>query len=125
MLFKRMNQDRVQVYLDKFNDDDAKDVIKYMKLPDLVQRVGVENAMLCLQEIKMNLPKSTDLLPLKVVKKIKNFASQYTEQDIEQLLIKERINVKRLVFNALEDKFYDKIPPKVASIVASHLQSIV
>lgn len=121
MLFNRMNQDRVQTFLDKFNENDAQDVIRYMKLPDLTQRVGVENAMRCLQEIKMNLPKSTDLAPMKVVKKIKNFASKYSEKELEMILIKERIGVKRLVFTALEDKYYEKIPPKVASIVATHL----
>ena len=116
-----MNQDRVQTILDKFSENDAQDVIKYMKLPDLTQRVGVENAMRCLQEIKMNLPKASDLAPVKVVKKIKNFASKYSEKELEMMLIKERIGVKRLVFTALEDKYYEKIPPKVASIVATHL----
>lgn len=121
MLFNKMNQDRVQTFLDKFEDNDAQDVIKYMKLPDLTQRVGVENAMKCLQEIKMQLPKASDLAPMRVVKKIKNFASKYSERELETMLIKERIGVKRLVFTALEDKYYEKIPPKVASIVASHL----
>ena len=121
MLFNRMNQDRVQTILDKFSENDAQDVIKYMKLPDLTQRVGVENAMRCVQEIKMNLPKASDLAPVKVVKKIKNFASKYSEKELEMMLIKERIGVKRLVFTALEDKYYEKIPPKVASIVATHL----
>ena len=121
MLFKRMNQDRVQTFLDKFDENDAQDVVKYMKLPDLTQRVGVENAMRCLQEIKMNLPKPTELAPMRVVKKIKNFASKYSEKELEMMLIKERIGVKRLVFTALEDKYYEKIPPKVASIVATHL----
>jgi hypothetical protein len=121
MLFNRMNQDRVQTFLDKFDQNDAEDVAKYMKLPDLTQRVGIENAMKCLQEIKMNLPKASDLAPMKVVKKIKNFASKYSEKELETMLIKERIGVKRLVFTALEDKYYENIPPKVASIVATHL----
>jgi len=121
MLFNRMNQDRVQTFLDKFDENDAQDVVKYMKLPDLTQRVGVENAMRCLQEIKMNLPKASDLAPVKVVKKIKNFASKYSEKELETMLIKERIGVKRLVFTALEDKYYESIPPRVASIVATHL----
>ncbi len=121
MLFNRMNQDRVQTFLDKFEQPDAEDVVKYMKLPDLTQRVGVENAMRCLHEIKMNLPKASDLAPMKVVKKIKNFASKYSEKELETMLIKERIGVKRLVFTALEDKYYENIPPKVASIVATHL----
>ena len=121
MLLNRMNQDRVQTFLDRFDENDAQDVVKYMKIPDLTQRVGVENAMRCLQEIKMNLPKASDLAPMKVVKKIKNFASKYSEKELETLLIKERIGVKRLVFTALEDKYYENIPPKVASIVATHL----
>lgn len=121
MLFNRMNQDRVQTFLDKFDENDAQDVVKYMKLPDLTQRVGVENAMRCLQEIKMNLPKASDLAPVKVVKKIKNFASKYSEKELETMLIKERIGVKRLVFTALEDKYYESIPPRVASIIATHL----
>lgn len=125
MLFKRMSQDRVQVYLDKFSESDAQDVIKYMKIPDLEQRIGLENAMRCLQDIKNNIPKSTDLVPMKVVKKIKNFASKYSDKELETILIKERLGVKRLVFTALEDKYYDKIPPKVASIVATHLENIV
>ena len=69
----------------------------------------------------MNLPKASDLAPMKVVKKIKNFASKYSEKELETMLIKERIGVKRLVFTALEDKYYENIPPKVASIVATHL----
>ena len=121
MLLNRLNQEKVQTILDKFEQNDAQDVIKYMKIPDLTERVGVENAMRCLYEIKMNLPKSTDLAPMKVVKKIKNFASKYSEKELETILIKERLGVKRLVFTALEDKYYENIPPKVASIVATHL----
>ncbi len=125
MLFNRMNRDRVQTILNKFDDDDAEAVVKYMQVPDLEKKVGAQNTMRCLYEIKMHLPSSTDVIPDKVVKKIKEFAAQYSEQELERLLIKERIGVKRLVFSALEDKFYEKMPPKVASIVASHLQSIV
>lgn len=121
MLFKKMNQDRVQVFLNKFNPDDAQTVIKFMKMPDLPERVGAHNALRCLQEIKTNLPQNTDLTPAIVVRKLKKLGEKYSSKDLDTLLIRERIGVKRLVFNALEDKYYDKIPPKVASIVATHL----
>lgn len=125
MLFKKMNQDRVQTILNQFEPEDAESVIKFMKLPDLTERVGAQNALRCLQEIKMNLPKSTDLTPVKVVNKIKHFASKYTSTQLDTILLPERMGVKRLVFNALEGEYYDKMPPKVASIVASHLQNSV
>ena len=121
MLFKKMNQDRVQTILNKFDPEDAQAVIKYMRVPDLAQRIGTANALRCLQEIKTNLPKATDIAPNRVVMKLRHFASKYSSKDLDTILIRERMGVKRLVFNAIEGKYYDKMPPKVASIVASHL----
>ncbi len=125
MLFKKMKQDKVQAILNKFDENDAQTVIKFMRMPDLPERVGTHNALKCLQEIKTNLPQSTDLTPTRVILKLKKFASNYSVQDLDTVLIRERIGVKRLVFNALEDKYYEKIPPKVASIVATHLLNSV
>lgn len=125
MLFNRMKQDSVQAILNKFDPDDASTVVKYMKFNDLAQRVGEANAYKALQEFKMTLPKVTDLAPVRVVQQIKKFASRYSRKQIDTILIRERIGVKRLVFNALEDEYYDKMPPKVASIVATHLADSV
>lgn len=125
MLFKKMNQDRVQTILNKFDPEDARAVIKYMRVPDLAQRVGTANALRCLQEIKTNLPKNTDISPNKVVLKLKKFVSKYSAKELDTMLIRERIGVKRLVYNAMEGKYYDGMSPKVASIVATHLYDSV
>lgn len=125
MLFNKMNQDKVQTILNKFDPEDAQTVIKYMRVPDLAQRVGTANALRCLQEIKTNLPRNTELSPNKVVLKLRKIASKYSSKEIDTILIRERMGVKRLVFNALEGNYYDKMPPKVASIVATHLADSV
>ena len=125
MLFKRINQDKVQAILDKFNPDDAQAVIKYMKMPDLVQRVGQENALRCLQEIKMSLPRQTELTPNIVVLKLKKQLEKYSSKDLDTMLASERMGVKRLVFNAIEGNYYEGIAPKVASIVATHITNSV
>ena len=125
MLFNRMKQDRVQTILNKFEKDDASSVVKYMRVPDLEERVGKENAMLALQDLKQSLPKTTNLTPQRVIAQIKLFASKYSRKQLDTILIRERMGVKRLVFNALEDEFYDGMPPKVASVVATHLSNIV
>ncbi len=125
MLFKKMNQDKVQTILNKFNPEDAQAVIKYMKFPDLPERIGTHNALRCLQEIKTTLPKTTDLTPNRIVLVLRNIASKYTTTQLETMLLRERVGVKRLVFNALEGDYYNKIPPKVASVVASHLRNSV
>lgn len=125
MLFKKLNQDKVQSILNKFDPQDAEAVIKYMRMPDLIDRVGGANALRALQEIKTTLPKNTQITPHKVILKLKKFGSKYSSKELDTILIRERMGVKRLVFNAIEGKFYDKMPPKVASIVASHLTDSV
>ena len=125
MLFNRMNRDQVQAILNVFDEQEAETVIKFMQMSDLGERVGAHNALRCLQEIKMNLPKNSEMTPVKVVKRLKHFASQYSGKQLDTMLIKERIGVKRLVFSAIEDKFYDKMPPKVASVIATHLLNSV
>lgn len=125
MLFNKMKQDKVQTILNKFDPEDAQAVIKYMRVPDLAQRVGTANALRCLQEIKTNLPRNTELTPNRIVLKLQKIASKYSSKEIDTILIRERMGVKRLVFNALEGNYYDKMPPKVASIVATHLADSV
>lgn len=125
MLFNKMNQDKVQTILNKFDPEDAQAVIKFMRIPDLPEKIGTVNALRCLQEIKTTLPKSTELNPNNVVLRLRKLASKYTSKEIDTILIRERMGVKRLVFNAIEGKYYDKMPPKVASIVATHLSDSV
>ena len=125
MLFNKMKQERVQTFLNKFDEDDASSVVKYMRVPDLVEKVGRENAMLALQDLKQSLPKATNLSPQHVIAQIKLFASKYSRKQLDTILIRERMGVKRLVFNALEDEFYEGMPPKVASVVATYLLNIV
>lgn len=125
MLFKKMNQDRVQTILNTFNPEDAEAVIKYMQINDLPSKIGAHNALRCLQEIKTSLPKNTDFGPNKVVNILKKVGTKYSTTQLETILIRERIGVKRLVFKALEGEYYNEIPPKVASVVALHLYNSV
>ncbi len=125
MLFNKMKHERVQTILNKFEEDDASSVVNYMRVPNLAEKVGAENAMLALQDLTNSLPKMTNLTPQRVIAQIKHFASKYSRKQLDTILIRERIGVKRLVFNALEDEFYDAMPPKVASVVATHLSNIV
>lgn len=125
LLFKQMKQDKVQTILNKFNPDDASSVIKFMGMPDLPEKVDPYVAMQCLQEIKTNLPTNAKALsPTKIVHKIQNI-SQYVERpQLEQMLKLERAKVKRFVFNALEGEYYE-IAPKVANIIATHIEDSV
>ncbi len=125
MLFNKMKQEKVQTILNKFNPDDAQSVIKFMGMEDLSSKLDTNAALRCLQEIKTNLPvQHSDLTPGKIVSKIQNVAQYFDKSTLEQSLKLERIGVRKFVFTALEGEYYE-IPPKIANIIATHLEDSV
>lgn len=125
MLFSKMKQEKVQTILNKFNPDDAQTVIRFMESPDLDSKVDQKSALRCLQEIKTNLPKNEqEITPAKVLKKIQNVSQYFDKSQLEQTLRLERLKVRKFVFTALEGEYYE-MAPKVANIIATHLQDSV
>lgn len=123
LLFKRMKQDKVQVFLDKFNPDDANSVIKFMNVPDLERKVDTNVTLKCLQEIKTNLPQQnpSEITPARLIEKVQKIAQRTNRAHLEELLDSERPKVKRFIFSALDGEFYN-VPPKVANIIAHHVE---
>ncbi len=125
MLFNRLKQDKVQTILNKFNPDDANSVIKFMGMQGLDAKMDTNAILRCLQEIKTNIPKTqTTLAPNKIIDKIQNVSQYLDRSQIEQSLRLERNKVKRFVFTALEGEYFE-MPPKVANIIATHLEDSV
>ena len=125
MLFQKMRQEKVQTILNKFNPEDAQSVIKFMGMSDLGAKVDPGVALRCLQEIKTNIPHANqNVTPSKIIAKIQNVSQYLDKSQLEQTLRSERSKVKRFVFSALEGEYYE-IPPKVANIIATHLEDSV
>ncbi len=125
LLFQKMKQEKVQTILNKFNPDDANSVIKFMGMPDLGEKVDPGITMRCLEEIRTSLPSAhLDLTPSKLVTKIQNVSQYFDKSQLELVLRPERAKVKRFVFTALEGEYYE-MPPKVANIIATHIEDSV
>lgn len=123
MLFQRMQQDKVQVILDRFKPDEANDIIRYMGMPDLAQKIDARTVMHCLRDFRDLLPaQPLNVSPTKIVNKIKAVADFMDRPKLELLLKPERARVRRFVFSALEGETVE-MPTKVAYIIASHIES--
>ena len=59
-----------------------------------------------------------------ILAKIQNVSQYLDRSQLEQTLRMERGKVKKFVFSALEGEYYE-IPPKVANIIATHLEDSV
>lgn len=123
MLFQRMQQDKVQVILDRFEPEEANDIIRYMGMPDLTQKIDARTVMHCLRDFRDLLPaQPLNVSPTKIVNKIKAVADFMDRPKLELLLKPERARVRRFVFSALEGETVE-MPSKVAYIIASHIEN--
>lgn len=124
LLLRTMSQDKISSILNKFNPQDAQLVIQYMQMPDLNQKVDANTAIQCLKEIKTSLPSKRATTPNQLIFRIKNSLQNVPRENLELFLKQERINVKRFVTTALQDELYE-LPPKVANVIAQHIESSV
>lgn len=124
LLLRTMSQDKVSSILNKFNPQDAQLVIQYMQMPDLNQRVDANTAIQFLKEIKTSLPSKNATTPNQLIYRIRNSLQNVDREHLELFLRPERINVKRFVTTALEGELYE-LPPKVANVIAQHIESSV
>ena len=123
MVFQRMQQDKVQVILDRFQPDEAGEIIRYMGVKDLTDKLDARTVMQCLVDFKDFLPMSAlEDSPTKIVNKIKEVCMDADREKLEKLLQPERALVRRFVFSALEDEVV-KIPPKVACVLANYIEN--
>ena len=125
LLFQKMKQEKVQSILNKFNPDDAQSVIKFMGMPDLNSKLDPGMTMRCLEEIKTSVPSAhQNLTPSNILNKIQTVSQYFDKSQLERLLRPERVKVKRFVFTALEGEYLE-MPPKVANIIATHIEDSV
>ncbi len=122
LLLKRVDEEKVQSILERFDQETAGTVIKYMYVDGLEDKVDPTLTMKCLDEIAENLPGATEINKNKLVERVKEAAENYDKNKLELALQLERQKVRRFVFNALEDEYY-AIPPRVADVIATHLEN--
>lgn len=124
LLLKRVTDDRVQTILNRFEQDDAGTVLRYMYVDDLEEKVDPTVTMRVLEDIGRNLPSATEVNTNMLVERVKSAAEMMDRQKLESFVQVERPNVRRFIFNAMEGEFY-KMPPRVAAVIASHLEHSV
>lgn len=122
LLLKRVDEEKVQSILERFDQETAGTVIKYMYVDGLEDKVDPTLTMKCLDEIAENLPGATEINKNKLVERVKEAAQNYDKNKLELSLQLERQKVRRFVFNALEDEYY-ALPPRVADVIATHLEN--
>ena len=125
MLKRIDDEEQVQTILEHFDQEDAGTVIKYMYVDNLEEKVDPNVTMKFLDEIAENLPQAIEVNKKRIVERVKKVAGEMGRTRMENLLQRERQKVRQFVFNAVEDEFYKGVSPKIANIIATHLEHSV
>ena len=124
LLLKQLPQDKIETILNKFNENDAQTVIKYMQMNDLNKKIDENITVKCLQEIRTNLPQAKYVSPSKVLSMMNQIFEIVPKEKIDTIIFKERPGVKEFV-NKANDGEYSEIPSKVASIIVQHIEESI
>jgi len=126
LLLKRIDdEEQVQSILERFEQDDAGTVIKYMFVDNLEEQVDPNVTMKFLDEIAENLPQATEVNKKRIVESVQQTVEAYGRNRMERKLETERQKVRQFVFNAVEGEYYKNVSPKIAKIIATHIQNSV
>ena len=123
LLLKRMDdEDQVQSILERFDQEDAGTVIKYMYANNLEREVDPAVTMKFLDELAEKLPQATEVNKKRVIQRVQHVVSTVGKNRMEKKLQLERHKVSQFVFNAVEGEYYE-ISTRIANIIATYLES--
>lgn len=126
LLLKKMDdEEQVQSILERFEQDDAGTVIKYMYVDNLEEQVDPNVTMKFLDEIAESVPQVTEVNKRRIVESVKNTVQTFGRNRMERKLELERQKVRQFVFNAIEDEYYKNVSPKIANIIATYIRNSV
>jgi len=120
MLLKKLPDDKVSVFLNKFDPNDAKILIQYIQMDDLESKIDSNIVMKCLEEIKMTLPQSNKV---NLNKTLGNFGKIVTKANagaLKDILKDERLLVKDFIFDS--DFNQANLSPWVIQVICNHVE---
>lgn len=124
LLLKRMDdEEQVQSILERFEQEDAGTVIKYMYVDNLEEQVDPTVTMKFLDEIAESFPQATEVNKKKIMQRVQAVVKTVGRNRMERKLQLERQKVRQFVFNAVENEYYNNISPKIANIIATYLEN--
>jgi len=124
LILKRLPEDKANIILSKFSEEDTKAIIGYMQMDDLEESLDKTLTYKCLREMKIHLPKLRKRTPNLVLREFNEVFESTTRDKIDKTVKDERPYVRRFIDQAYEGEFYD-LPVKVAGIIAQHVKDSV
>lgn len=124
VLIRNFPTDRLKNVLQKFNKPERDVLIKYLKMPDLEEKLDLRATMECFEEIKNTLPEVVVISYDKAYSKMCKIIKNSQRERILDMIKNERSNVKEFVLSCYEKK-RKKIPAYIADSISKYIEENV
>ena len=124
VLIKNFPAEKLKNVLQKFNKPERDVLIKYLKMPDLEEKLDSKATLRCFEEIKSTLPEVVVVSYDKAYKKLCKIVKNSDKKQILHIINNERPIVKEFVEGCYLNK-KKKIPAHIADIVSKYLEENV
>ena len=120
MLLRKLPDERVSAFLNKFEPNDAKILIQYIQMDDLESKIDSNIVMKCLEEIKMSLPLSNKVNLNKTLGNFSKIISKSNQKVLGEILQDERQIVKDFISDSDFDQ--SSLSPWVIQVICNHVE---
>lgn len=124
ILMRNFSTDRMKAILQKFNKPERDVLIKYLKMPDLEEKLDMNAAMKCFEEMKSALPEVVVVSYDRAYKKLYKIVNNSAKTKILSIIEHERPAVREYVLACFKQK-KRKIPAHIADVVSKYLEENV
>ena len=100
------------------------ELIQYLKMPDLEEKLDMKATIRCFEEMKSTLPEAVVISYDRVYKKMYKIVKNSDKNQILNIIENERPVVKEFVLSCY-DKKRKKIPPYIADVISKYLEENV
>lgn len=124
VLIRNFPSDKMKSILQKFNKPERDVLIKYLKMPDLEEKLDFKATIKCFEEIKSTLPEVVVVSYEKAYKKLYKIVKNSDKRKILNIIENERPAVKEFILSCYEHK-KKKIPAYIADTISKYLEENV
>lgn len=124
VLMRNFPTEKLKKVLSRFNKPERDVLIKYLKMPDLEEKLDIRATMRCFEEIKNTLPEAVVVSYEKAYKKLYKIVKNSDKNEILNIIDNERPGVQNFVLSCYNNQRHN-LSPYVADVISKYLEENV
>lgn len=124
VLMRSFSTDKMKKILQKIDKPEREVLLKYLKMPDLEEKLDTRATLRCFEEIKNTLPEAVVVSFEKAYKKMYKIVKNSDKDEILSIIDNERSGVKDFVMSCYNNN-RKKLPPYIADVISKYLEEKV